>query len=166
MPVGVMSDEFAKIAATGLVDGGTSSGSLLELLLSVTDRDARRLLIDNGSINGKFWCASFFNAAFGYVVDQNTINTCWNYMAERYYDPHIRTDIPPKPTGISVTSGIISADTPPDGYTLYIYQWDYVTFSELGTLAEHNDPGTGVYVLATCTDDGGGISLPSGYITI
>jgi len=156
--------EFWKVAATGLVDGGVGSGSLLELLTAITDRDKRRRMIDCGAIDGHFRWLTYYNGAFGYAVDDNTVSQCWAYIADRYYNPHIRDDVPPKPQNVTVSEGTISADDPGEGYTLYVYEWDYVTFAEVGTLAEHNAPGSGVYVLVV--SDGNTFGLPSGFITI
>lgn len=162
----VIVDEFWAMAATGLVDGGVASGSLLELLQAVSDRDSRRQLIDSGAVEGHFKWLTFYNGAFGYVVDQSSVNSCWDYIADKYYNPHIRTDIPAKPTGVSVVGGVISADASPAGYTLYIYSWNYVEFTLLGMLAGNDSPGAGVYVLAAHADDGEAYSFPTAYITV
>ena len=162
----MINHEFWKMAATGLIDGGVGSGSLLELLTAITDRDKRRRMIDSGAISGHFHWLVYYNGAFGYVVEDNSIQECWAYIADRYYNPHIRTDIPPKPQNVTVTAGEISADDPGDGYTLCVYQWDYIQFTQLGPLAEHSAPGAGSYVLATHADGGNDVGLPSGFLDV
>lgn len=161
-----VNNEFWAMAATGLVDGGVASGSLLELLQAVSDKDSRRQLIDSGAVEGHFKWLTFYNGAFGYVIDQSSVNNCWDYIADKYYNPHIRVDVPPKPTGVDVTGGVISADALPTGYTLYLYSWNYVEFTEMGTLSGNESPVAGAYVLASHADDGEAVSLPTSYIIV
>jgi len=161
-----MNDEFWKLAATGLLDGGVGTGSLLELLTAIADRDKRRTLINSGALDGHFVWLTYFNAAFGYVIDRATTTECWWYIADRFYNPHIRTDIPAKPQNVSESGGTITADAPASGYTLNVYTWDFVTFTELGTLEAHSAPGSGAYVLATHSDGDDVVSLPSGFVTV
>ena len=118
----------------------------------------------SGQGNPKFKYIIFSNAAFGYAVDNLTLNGCWDYIADTYYNPKIREDIPPKPQNVVVNAGTLSAADPGEGYTLYVYQWDsYTTFTKLGPLSTHNTPGAGTYVLVTHANEGEAVSLPSGF---
>lgn len=157
--------EFWKLVATGLLGGGVGSGSLMELLSAITDRDKRRRLIDCGAVSGHFVWLTYFNAAFGYVIDERTLEMCWAFIADKYYNPHIKSEIP-TPSGIVVTEGVISATDPGAGYTLYLYAWNYISFAEIGPLAEHSDPGAGAYVLVVKVDGQEVWGLPSTFITV
>jgi len=156
--------EFWKLAATGLVDGGEGTKSLLSLLKEIPDNDKRRALVNAGAIDGCFVWEVYKNQAFGYVISKQTVLLCWDALTDLFYSPEVKTD-PPKPTGATVSGSALVANDPGVGYTVYVYAWDYVRFAEVGTLLENSTPGTGVYVLVT-HGDGESRSLPTSFLQI
>jgi len=151
--------EFWRMVASGLFK------TLLDDLVAVTSRDARKLMLDNGAFNGKFWRACYDSLA--YVVDRNSISECWNYIVDPVYNPHVRTDIPPMVVSPAVSGGnTLTTGTVPDGYTAQVYSWDFTEFALLGTLAEYSQPGVGFYVLALADDADQSVGLPSSFLEL
>ncbi len=150
--------EFWNLVASGLWN------TLLADLTGVTNRDARRLMIDNKAFTGKLWRASFDTLA--YVPAQTSIQSCWDYIDDRYYNPQLIDNVPPFVTGAAVTGGDTLVGDALAGYTIQVYAWDFVEFSLLGDLAGNATPGAGNYVLAYKEDVDGVTGLPSLYLTI
>lgn len=61
---------------------------------------------------------------------------------------------------------MLTADAPPEGYTLYVYAFNGLTFAELGPLAENSTPSAGNYVLSTRNDSTETLSLPSAFLAV
>jgi len=151
--------ELWRIVASGLFQG------LLDDLAAVASRDARQLMIENGAFSGKLWRSCYDSLA--YVVSIQSINECWTYVADPVYNPHLRTDTIPMVVNPAVSgSDTLTAGTQPDGYTVNVYSWDFTEFALLGTLAEHNQPGVGFYVLALVDDDTNNAGLPSSFLEL
>jgi len=152
--------EFWRVVASGLFQ------SLLDDLVAVTSRDARHRLIENGAFTGKLHRMCYDSLA--YVVNGQTINLCWDYVADPVYNPHLRDDVPPMVENATVSGGdTLTADTPPTGYTIYVYEWDYTTFTEVGPLSENSSPGSGIYVLALVDDENPiNVGLPSSFLNL
>jgi len=153
-------NEFWRVVASGLFQ------ALLDDLVAVTNRDARHRMIENGAFTGALYRACY--DSLGYVVGSQAINLCWSYMADSVYNPHLRDDIPPMVSGAAVSGGdTLVADAPPEGYAIYVYMWDYTTFTEVGLLSENNQPGADVYVLALVDDENPmNVGLPSSFLTL
>lgn len=156
----MVNNEFWRIVASGLFDG------LLDDLIAVTSRDGRQLMIENGAFSGKLWRACY--DSLGYVVDQRSINECWNYVADPVYNPQLRDDVPPMAEGAGASGGnTLVADVPPVGFTVQVYSWDFTEFTLLGTLAENSQPGAGNYVLALVDDENeNNVGLPSLFLEL
>jgi len=155
----VIRHEFWRIVASGLFE------TLLDDLVAVTSRDARRTMIENGAFNGKLWRACY--DSLSYVVDRNSIGECWNYIIDPVYNPHLRNDVPPMVVSPVASGGnALTTGTVPDGYTVQVYGWDFTEFALLGTLAENSQPGVGFYVLALVDDADQRVGLPSSFLEL
>jgi hypothetical protein len=137
--------------------------ALLADMVSVTSKDARILLLNDGAFIGKIQRASY--DSMGWVPPRNSIVALERFIDSQHINPNIVTVVP-MVTGVSVDSGIITCDDPGDGYETYLYSWNYVEFTEIGDLLSNSDPGPGVYVLVNEHVIDGNIGLPSMYVTI
>ena len=153
-----MENEFWNLVASGLWN------NLLADLISITNKDSRRLMIDNGAFTGKLWKSAFDTLA--YVPSQASIQRCWDYIDDRYYNPQFVGSVPPFVTGSAVTGGDTLVGDALTGYTIQVYAWDFVEFTLLGDLAGNSAPGAGNYVLAYREDNDGAVGLPSSFLTI
>ncbi len=154
-------NEFWRVVASGLWTG------LLDDLVAVSERDARARMIENGAFSGKLYRACY--DSLSYVVDEQSVQLCWDYIADQVYNPHFREDVPLFVVNARTVAGnTLAADSPPEGYVVYVYSWDYVTFAEVGDLADDNDqPGAGDYVLALVdVDNPRNVGLPSLFLTL
>jgi hypothetical protein len=152
-----MYHEFWRIVASGLAD------TLLADYKAVTSRDARTLLEREGAFLGKFKRTCYDSMA--YVPSGQAVAHAMDLVVNREYDPSLSFTVP-RPTGAKVTSGTISCDTPPVGYTAYLFSWNYTSFTEIGALSANQTPGAGVYVVSLRLDESGEFGAPSAFLAI
>lgn len=145
-----------------IVAGGFLT-QLIADLAAVTDRDARRLLIDQGAFMGKLHRAVY--DSLGYVPERGKVQELWDYIQERHYNPQFDQSAVPLVVDASIDGTTLQAGTQPDGYTVNVYSWDFVEFTLVGPLTENSQPGAGYYVLTLVGDDGR-VGLPSSYLEI
>lgn len=165
--IGNMTSFFLQFAATGMIDGGTNSGSLMELLLAETDVGKRKDGVNNGAIAGTWLGKVRWHPSLGGMYPlQEELELAWWYLADIYHldNVKIRLDVPAKPSGISVNAGTITADDPGDDCELWLLAWDFEEFTLVGKLAENNHAPAGNYVLVN--GGTGGYSLPSAFFEV
>lgn len=151
--------------ASGLVD------AIIAKAASITGVSDRQMLFEHNSWQGYIAVSSV--AALGYVTPNETVQAIYNQLRDNIVaNPSLKDQSIPMVTGAG-TSGdppdTLIADTPPSGYTVFVYSFDSGTrvFSEVGALDSNSQPGAGVYVLAHKEEGGGTVpSFPSLFLTL
>jgi hypothetical protein len=149
--------EFWRAVASGLLD------AVVAEIATVTNRDSRRVLVERRAFHGGLFLDAY--ASLAYVIDQETVDLCFSAIDDVVYNPHVREAVP-RPQNAASDGTTLSCDNPGTGYTAMVYAWDFVTFSEVGPLADNSQPATGYYVLAIKEDGSGEVGLPSPFLEI
>lgn len=162
-----MKNELWQAIAAGLLNSWQAE------LVSITNQDSRNVLqIKNvwpSWLLEKSWSAT------GNVISDTTLGQLYDEIPDKIYNPVIRDQInlgkPPFVTNATVTNGnTLTCDNQDTLYTTYVFSWDsgQREFTELGTLSENSQPGSGYYVLVNTFSDNPGesFSLPSLFLQL
>ena len=154
----VETNEFWRLVASGLLHGFVSS------MAAESNRDKRRLGIDTNFFVGKLWMDAF--SSLGYKPNSESIQRCWDFVQERYYQPVLNVPVPfvvePACDGTIVTVG-----AQPAGYTVELFQWkNFIEFEHMGQLDldDNATPSPGIFVVALA-DIAGLVGLPCSFLT-
>jgi hypothetical protein len=138
-------------------------------LAAITSVDTRRVLDDTRSWQG--WLRERSARATGIVMSEVTLGRIYDEIPDRVYDPVIRDQTaisrPPFVENAAVVEGALTCNTPGTGFTVMVYRWNSATreWPEIGTLAEHSQPGVGYYVLVNRSESGS-LGLPTRFLAI
>ena len=139
-------------------------------LAAITGISDRRIVEERGSWQGYVRVRSV--GALGYTISEQALGLLFDEIPDRIYDPVIRDQIaagrPPLVAGAAVSGGTtLTCSDPGSGITTQVYRWYSATqeWELVGTLAEHNQPGAGYYVLVNQSASGV-MGLPSAFLAI
>jgi hypothetical protein len=141
---------------------------LLNKLQSISSIDTRARLLEQRDVLRWLRVELAAPTSLAFALSEAALGQLWDEIqASAYYEPTLRAQDPPLPQDAAVVDGTtLSAAAPATGYTLHVYAFDGLTFTELGPLSEHAAPGAGNYVLAVKDDTTGVVGLPSLFLTI
>lgn len=106
--------------------------------------------------------------SMSFALSEATLGLLWDEVqATANYSPELRDQEPPFVSGTTTSGGdTLVADTPDEGYTAMVYEFDGLEFALVGTLAANSQPGTGNYVLVLHDDGSGAVGLPSSFLAL
>lgn len=158
-----MNNELWRVVASGGLN------LLLAEMQSITAIDTRARLLDGRDFLAWLRVELAGPGSLSFAVSDGTLGLLWDEMqADAYYTPALRTQVTPMVENASVSAGTtLVADAAPTGYTIYVWKFNGLLFTQLGTLDAHSEPGSGNYVLACINDDNDAlVSLPSSFLTV
>jgi len=158
----ITDDELWRVIASGGLN------LLLAEMQSITNIDTRARLLDKRNFLSWLRVELAASGSLAFAINDSVLGLLWDQVqTDAYYAPVLKEQDPPLVENASTSGGnTLTADAAPEGYTIMVYEFDGLTFTEVGTLAEHSQPGAGDYVLVAMDDSNEALGLPSLFLTL
>ena len=157
-----MNDELWRVIASGGLN------LLLAEMQSITNIDTRARLLDPRDFLRWLRVELAAPTSLAFAISEAALGLLWDEVqGDAYYAPVLRTQDLPMVENAASDGTTLTADTPPAGYTTFVWSFNGLVFTELGELSANATPSNGNYVLANKNDNTPElVGLPSLFLAI
>lgn len=157
----MINDELWRVIASGGLN------LLIAEMQGIADIDTRARLLDRRDFLSWLRVELADSGSLAFAISESVLGLLWDEVQTgAYYAPELRQQAVELVESAASDGETLTADAPGSGLTTYVWRFNGLAFSEVGTLADNSQPSAGSYVLANKHDLSGALSLPSLFLTV